>query len=1082
MRKSKRFLVLFLSIIMLLGTFTSVFANEVNVNLDEGEIVQKLIEEGYVVGYPDGSLGLNKNISRAEFAAITVRVLGLEDLVDSMQNVETKYKDVKKSDWYNPYVAIATNKGIIVGYPDGSFKPEKNITYAEAITMMVRMAINNQAELEKIEKNGKYPTNYLLKASQMGLLKGVNPEDVNQTAIRGKVFTIMYNAINLIQKENTIQLDVLVLEKNKDNLVVTVLRDADKFKEKDTLTVKVKDNDFKANVGQIYTIRIDKENNLISLEESENAKTITGEISKDRDKFKIDRKIYDTDNLIKLLYNNDEKSFKTFPIKVDFAKATLYYGKLVYVDGYNFELVVPVEGVKNGKIYSITDTGAIKVLNNTKNTKILLSKDGDFTEIKIDEIKEGDIAHVQKQGKDTIILITNKKEKGKLEDYNIKENTIKIGNHEYYVEMGRNKAILAQGRRCIALSSLNNLEKLIGNEVEVSFNLNGEVQFIKIDQDTAIYTKAIIEHKDRDRLFVLTEDGYREYFYITEMTELVSSRRNSRRNYIDDYRDRYRIDRIMSQLNEGDVIKVLVDGRGDVEELKVLDGREGVITYIDGYVVEVNGRDEYLSDDFVVFTNIDSNYKVINFDKLDDFLYKNIGAKIEGTIYEDNRLVEVIVVEKLNEGVKKELLKLIEEAENGIKIASKYKENKEISKAINSIQKTIDEVKVNLDKLTEKNIEKYSKTLRKDIDNLYKQVLDEILSQLSVKLENVKSNKLCYNKETFEIINNFVKETEVLKIENYLEKIKEAENYLENFDKLINEGITELQKEISILENAVKTELLEVTKVINRAVHNEELAKNYKAFLDGLKNEIPNIKDMETLNIWKEDFIKRRENFRKNKFNLEGKTKVEVKIFELEEKIDVGSKLLEQTKGKKWAEIKNLQTAIKNAESFANNYKRNKKPEKVKEEKLIEVTKDLTKAIVDVVAKLDIDKEGLFKNPKLEQLRNKVVFAETIKEKLINEGRTDEALVLNELLLETIGNVYVGKTDDMSIERMIKDIDNLLEKIAEKVEKSEEQSVKELPEETEKEKDKPIKLMPEEQSEEDSEKITDKMFIIKDNK
>ena len=74
------------------------------------------------------------SITRAEFAAILVRALGLPE------GKTSQFSDTAKSAWYYGSVSTATQYGIIKGYSDGSFKPGANITREEAMAMMQRAA------------------------------------------------------------------------------------------------------------------------------------------------------------------------------------------------------------------------------------------------------------------------------------------------------------------------------------------------------------------------------------------------------------------------------------------------------------------------------------------------------------------------------------------------------------------------------------------------------------------------------------------------------------------------------------------------------------------------------------------------------------------------------------------------------------------------------------------------------------------------------------------------------------------------------------------------------------------------------
>lgn len=72
-------------------------------------------------------------ITRAEFAAIMVRALGLPD-----QTGSAPFNDVSSSDWYVGAVAQAQQYGIIQGYADDMFHPSQTITREEAVVILER--------------------------------------------------------------------------------------------------------------------------------------------------------------------------------------------------------------------------------------------------------------------------------------------------------------------------------------------------------------------------------------------------------------------------------------------------------------------------------------------------------------------------------------------------------------------------------------------------------------------------------------------------------------------------------------------------------------------------------------------------------------------------------------------------------------------------------------------------------------------------------------------------------------------------------------------------------------------------------
>ena len=98
-------------------------------------------EKKLVSGYPDGTFKPNAPITRAEFASIASR---FDSLVSKS---DLKFSDVSKNHWAYKVICSAEAKGWISGYPDGTFKPEKNITRAEVVSSTNRI-LNRYADLD----------------------------------------------------------------------------------------------------------------------------------------------------------------------------------------------------------------------------------------------------------------------------------------------------------------------------------------------------------------------------------------------------------------------------------------------------------------------------------------------------------------------------------------------------------------------------------------------------------------------------------------------------------------------------------------------------------------------------------------------------------------------------------------------------------------------------------------------------------------------------------------------------------------------------------------------------------------------
>jgi hypothetical protein len=83
-------------------------------------------------GYPDGSFKPNDKINRAEFTKILVNSKYSNQLSTYAPSGNC-FPDVDMGSWYAPFVCFAKDKGIIDGYPDGTFQPASNINVVEAL-------------------------------------------------------------------------------------------------------------------------------------------------------------------------------------------------------------------------------------------------------------------------------------------------------------------------------------------------------------------------------------------------------------------------------------------------------------------------------------------------------------------------------------------------------------------------------------------------------------------------------------------------------------------------------------------------------------------------------------------------------------------------------------------------------------------------------------------------------------------------------------------------------------------------------------------------------------------------------------
>ena len=98
----------------------------------------KLNLMGIFTGYPDKTFKPDKSVTRSEFLAVTIRALNFDKYVSGFKGA-VKYPDTAVDHWATGYINMGTAFGIVKGYPDGTFRPDANVSYAEACTMLVRM-------------------------------------------------------------------------------------------------------------------------------------------------------------------------------------------------------------------------------------------------------------------------------------------------------------------------------------------------------------------------------------------------------------------------------------------------------------------------------------------------------------------------------------------------------------------------------------------------------------------------------------------------------------------------------------------------------------------------------------------------------------------------------------------------------------------------------------------------------------------------------------------------------------------------------------------------------------------------------
>ena len=151
----------------------------------------------YMIGYPNGTVKPEGKITRAEVSTIFFRMM-TDDSRNSNWSSVNNYNDVGTEAWYNNAISTLSNGKAIIGYPDGSFRPDAKITRGEFATMASRflsgtsLLTNNKFT----DVKGNWAEESINKLASLGLISGYTDGSFkpDQEITRAEAATLM-NAV-----------------------------------------------------------------------------------------------------------------------------------------------------------------------------------------------------------------------------------------------------------------------------------------------------------------------------------------------------------------------------------------------------------------------------------------------------------------------------------------------------------------------------------------------------------------------------------------------------------------------------------------------------------------------------------------------------------------------------------------------------------------------------------------------------------------------------------------------------------------------------------------------------------------------
>ena len=552
---SKKLLALLLAMIMIVGSFTSVLAEtttpaddkkaeEVKTEDKKDEKSEEKTEEkteekkeeepvkdealdkaievlkkaGFITGYSADSddFKVEKNVKRSEFASMIVRAMGLEASAKALATIPTGFKDVPTNHWANGYIAVAKQQGFVNGYTDGTFRPDRQISYQDMATMLT-IALG-QAEVGTV-----YPAGYIVKAQQLGLFNNVNVPAYTDMATRGNVFKMLYNMITSKEFGQRKIVKAIVLENsrvekmNDDEIVVEVIKvvqeanwvGANRDKRGDQHKY-VLDKDLKLDaeelIGKVVDITVNKDDKIVDVTVDKTYDYKEGQItSVDYKKFGLDNTKYtalfderydrEDERIYRTYLNSKDYKYEDFAKdykegKYDFARVTVKNGKVVFIDAYKFDDIAPVAEVKDGDVWYYDDLRDGRVVKAGKLADRIITKTSKGYEVaERKAIVKDDVIHFYNDYKNAIVRKDAKLEaklvKTHLDRYGDEYVVIegKENNDEYWLNYTRPfRAVYSyEGKQFNVITAREQLKPILGRNVKLLIALDGSVQYIDSD-------------------------------------------------------------------------------------------------------------------------------------------------------------------------------------------------------------------------------------------------------------------------------------------------------------------------------------------------------------------------------------------------------------------------------------------------------------------------------------------------------------------------------------------------------------------------------------------------------------------------
>ena len=166
------------------------------------EAIQVVNALGIMVGDANGNMNLSSRVTRAEFITMAVKATPGGDQIG--QAATSPYPDVPRSHWASGYVEAGVASGLVSGYTDGTFRPSREISLAEGVTIALQLLGYGPSDF-----SGAYPTGQLAMYHSLKLDRGVAAAGPSTALTRQDAMYLFYNLMTASTKEGRPYLESL---------------------------------------------------------------------------------------------------------------------------------------------------------------------------------------------------------------------------------------------------------------------------------------------------------------------------------------------------------------------------------------------------------------------------------------------------------------------------------------------------------------------------------------------------------------------------------------------------------------------------------------------------------------------------------------------------------------------------------------------------------------------------------------------------------------------------------------------------------------------------------------------------------